>query len=102
MALNYWWHPPDAARAGARAFPYSSSFWEDDWAARTAANCIGATHAEEGGGAGAEGARGEAARASSSPPSSPFLRASEDPPLRRRFFYWPSIRRRHRMMGSQF
>lgn len=34
MALNYWFHPPDAGSGGDGDNPYKSRFWQDDWAAR--------------------------------------------------------------------
>jgi hypothetical protein len=31
LAFNYWFHPPDTADFEK---PYSTTFWEEDWAAR--------------------------------------------------------------------
>jgi Cupin-like domain len=34
MALNYWFHPPDALNSFKQ--PYSSTFWQQDWNSRLA------------------------------------------------------------------
>ena len=34
VAFNYWFHPPDVCEKGRFRSPYSSQFWEKEWASR--------------------------------------------------------------------
>ena len=34
VAFNYWFHPPDVCEKGQFRSPYSSQFWEKEWASR--------------------------------------------------------------------
>ena len=47
MALNFWFHPPTKFGPESTEYPYDSSFWARDWAARGLDPDLESTHSEE-------------------------------------------------------